>query len=396
MSQKTTIQSYVVAVLATFLLLPACEKSPIGPTDVQGHGKQFDIDVFETNIANGLGTQWAGYAFTISRNGQLKRNVAFGKRISVADGNVNFEVNSPLYGASVNKVMTAVAMLRILEQQNNGNVNSALDASIAPFLPPNWTFGPNSASITFRQLIQHRSGIASNAPIDYADLRTLLATGVSANKSYAYSNANYALLRILIARMGSNVAANSANDANNATAVLTGFRAYMEANLFNPFGINVNTRPFGNQPALYYNWSNLTNGWNMGDMTNRLGNGGFYFSALDAARFLAYLNYTEQIISKNTRQLMYNQFLGWSDGIQPENEPKGAYGTYYYKSGSFCSAVDNTGGCAGRGVRNIVAVFPYNGVEVVIMANSRGGNMDNSAAMRTMLRNAYDNAWVTK
>jgi CubicO group peptidase (beta-lactamase class C family) len=383
------------AVMAAFLLLPACEKPFEGPNTIQGNGKQFDIDVFETKVVNGLGNQWAGYAYAISQNGQLKRDGVFGKRISVSDGNVNFEVDSPIYGASVNKVMTAVAMLKILEAKGNGSADGWLNASIAQFLPPNWNFGPNSATITFRQLIQHRSGIASNAAIDYSGLRTLIATGTSADKSYNYSNANYALLRILIARMGSNVPANSPSDATNATNVLAGFRKYMEDHLFDPFNIKVNTRPFGSNPALYYGWGNLSNGWNMGDMTSRLGNGGFYFSTLDAAKFLSFLNHSEQIISKNTRQLMYDQFLGWSDGNQPQNEPNGVYGTYYFKNGSFCSAVDG-GGCSGRGVRNIIAAFPHNGVEVVIMANSRGGNMDNSTQLRAMLRNAYDNAWVKK
>lgn len=387
---KTTL----FALLAILLIAPACEKAILeGPDQILSNEKKFDLDLFQDNIENGLGNQWAGYAYTISQKGQLKRSAAFGKRLAGNDGNVDFETTNPIYGASINKVMTAVAMLKILEEVGNGDAGFMLNASIAQYLPPNWNFGPNAPNITFRNLLQHRSGIASNAPIDYAGLRTLIATGTSSDKAYSYSNANYALLRILIARMSGNANSLNLDDASMSNATLSGFRRYMENQIFDPIGIAVNTRPFGNNPARYYQWGNLNNGWNMGDMSNRLGNGGFYFSPADAAKFLAYLNHTEEIVSKNTREVMYNQFLGWSDGAQPQNEPQGQYGTYYYKGGSFCSSTDASG-CNGQGVRNIVASFPHNGVEVVIMGNSRGGNMDNSASLRTMLRNAYDGAWT--
>lgn len=386
--------SFLVA--AALLILPACNKEKgFLPKDIQNNEKVFDMDLFQQNVQNGLGNQWTGYSFAISQNGQLKRSGSFGKRLNAADGNIDMETTTPLYGASVNKVMTAVAMLRILEAKGNGDAGFWLNATIAQFLPPGWNFGPNLANITFRNLLQHRSGIPVDAPIDYQGLRAMIATGTPVNKSYAYSNANYALLRILIARMSGNAQANDNNDAVNANAVLSGFRRYMDTEIFNPLDITVDTKPFGNWPARYYGFGNNSRGWNMGDMTDRMGNGGFYFSAIDAAKFLAYLNHTEDILSTSARELMYNQFLGWSDGSDPVNEPQGQHGTYYYKGGSFCNSADNNG-CNGQGVRNVVASFPKNKVEIVIMANSRGGNMDSSQGLRAMLRNAYDNAWVVK
>jgi D-alanyl-D-alanine carboxypeptidase len=365
------------------------------PKDIQNNQKVFDMDLFQQNLQAGMGNQWTGYAFAISQHGQLKRSGTLGKRLNATDGNIDMETTTPLYGASVNKVMTAVAMLRILEEKGNGDAGFWLNATIAQFLPPGWNFGPNSANITFRNLLQHRSGIPSSAPIDYQGLRALIATGTAVNKNYEYSNANYALLRILVARMSGNVTGIDNNDQVNASAVLAGFRRYMETVIFDPLDIKAETSPAGNWAAKYYGWGLSAPGWTIGDMTGRLGNGGFYFSAIDCAKFLAYLNHSEQIVNANTREIMYNQYLGWSDGNDPQNEPKGEYGTYYYKNGSFCNNVDN-GNCSGQGVRNIVATYPHNKVEVTIMANSRGGNMDSSSALRAMLRNAYDNAWVKK
>lgn len=375
-------------------LFTSCEKtkSIIGD-EILNPEKQFDMNLFQSNVETGLGNQWAGYAYVINHNGHYNRSGSFGRMRAGNDGNLDADINAPMYGASLNKVLTATAMLKILQEKGNGNAAFWLNANVFQFLPPNWTFGTNTTSITFRDLLEHRSGISSNAGIDYDELRTLIATGTSNNKTYSYSNANYALLRVLIARMSNNVNdANLNNDAAMASATLSGFSRYMDTEILNPLELNLDTRPAGNSPALYYQWGNLNNGWNMGDMTSRLGNGGYYFSPVQFAKFMAFLNHSDLIISNQTRELMYQQFLGWSDENLGVNEPMGQQGRYYYKGGSFCNSSQN-GNCNGQGVRNIVVSYPKNNVEIVIMCNSRGGNMDTGSGLRSMLRNAYDNAW---
>jgi D-alanyl-D-alanine carboxypeptidase len=390
MYKMKSLQSLALVLIAGLFLLSACNKTELG---IQSPEKQFSMDKFQANLENGLGIQWAGYSFAINQGGQLKRTNTFGNRRSGNDGNVGMEPSSPMYGASLNKVMTAVAMLKILEEKGNGDASVWLNAKVYQFLPPNWTFGPNTDNITFKNLLEHRSGISTSAGIDYSDIRTLIATGTSADKSYEYANANYAILRILVARMSGNAnVVNINDDVAAANATLTGFRRYIETKILDPLVIDMDTKPFGPSPALYYQWGNLNNGWNIGDMSNRLGNGGFYFTPTNFAKFMAYLNHSETIVSKATRDLMYQNFLGWSDGSQPQNATLGQYGRYYFKGGSFCDSALN-GSCNGRGVRNIVASFPKNGVEVVFMGNTRGGNLDSSSGLQTLLRTAYDNAW---
>src|SRR6185369_17330493 len=81
--------------------------------------------------------------------------------------------------------------------------NRSLDDKIAPFLPPDWTKGPNVSTITFRELLTHRAGFRSTANTDYAGLKGQIATGVtSANKATAmYNNLNFALFRVLLPYM---------------------------------------------------------------------------------------------------------------------------------------------------------------------------------------------------
>lgn len=382
-------------ILLGFVVFTSCQKtkSIIGD-EILNPEKQFDMNLFQANVEAGLGNQWAGYAYVINHNGHYNRSGSFGNRRAGNDGNLASDIDAALYGASLNKVMTATAMLRVLQEKGNGNAAFWLNANVFQFLPPNWSFGPNTTSITFRDLLEHRSGIASNAGIDYSDLRTLIATGTSNVKTYSYSNANYALLRILIARMSGNANVNNVNDdVAAASATLSGFKRYMDNEILAPLEITMDTRPEGNSPTLYYQWGNMNNGWLMGDMSDRLGNGGYYFSPVQFAKFIAFLNHSELIISNQTRELMYDQFLGWGDEILPVNETTGQQGRYYYKGGSFCNSSQN-GNCNGQGVRNIVVTYPKNNVEIVIMGNSRGGNMDTGSGLRAMLRNAYDNAWV--
>src|SRR5262249_42901203 len=56
--------------------------------------------------------------------------------------------------ASVSKVVTALAAIRVLSKHN-----ISLDSGIGGHFPSDWQLDPNVASITFRQLLSHRSGI---------------------------------------------------------------------------------------------------------------------------------------------------------------------------------------------------------------------------------------------
>ena len=83
---------------------------------------------------------------------------------------------------------------------------------------------------------------------------------------------------------------------------------------------------------------------------------------------------------------MYNIFLGWSDGDPLTNPVVGDHGTYYIKQGTFQNG-------NGQSVRTLIVTFPKNKIEVVFLANARGGNLDNTNGLNLVLRNAYDNAW---
>jgi CubicO group peptidase (beta-lactamase class C family) len=81
--------------------------------------------------------------------------------------------------ASVSKVVTALAAIRILAKHN-----ISLDAGIGGHLPSDWHLNPHVASITFRQLLSHRSGIKDygNNSQDYATLKKFFTQSVDPTK----------------------------------------------------------------------------------------------------------------------------------------------------------------------------------------------------------------------
>jgi len=97
--------------------------------------------------------------------------------------------------ASVGKMFTTVVVLKALAERGLGP-----DAAIGPYLPPDWARGPNTESITFRELLTHRSGFRlDNARIFTSDTagREQIAVGVKAADKAApeYNNINFSIIR---------------------------------------------------------------------------------------------------------------------------------------------------------------------------------------------------------
>jgi CubicO group peptidase (beta-lactamase class C family) len=100
--------------------------------------------------------------------------------------------------ASVGKTFTAIAVLKSLARHH-----LTVDSPIGPYLPPDWIRGPNVDTITFRELLTHRSGFRH--PNDRvfqteAAAQEQIAQGVSnaAHGSFQYNNINFTIFRDLL------------------------------------------------------------------------------------------------------------------------------------------------------------------------------------------------------
>lgn len=384
------LKSFALGLIALMVFFSGCELAPFVPKPggldkFNPKAKKFDIDEFENNLVTGLGNQWVGYSYVINQNGKLAHSGVFGNWIQGRQ-NSPADLNSPVYLASVNKSIASVAFLIAMRESGNGVLNM-LNQPIGPYLPAILGASPQVRNLRFRDLLTHRSGFAQNMDPSLGNMKVLVNTNaVARNSAYNYSNVNFILLKYALFGLKGQVI-NGLLEQDQEDQVNNYYQGYVTSRIFDKIGISSET--VQSQAVQYYQVGDpiSTQGWNIGNTKSRLGSGGFYMSALDLARFQAFLNNSQTLLNPVERTFMYTNFLGWSDGNDPLVNPlTGDHGTYYVKQGSFQNN-------AGQGVRTLIITFPKNKVEVVFLANARGGNLDNTNGLNLVLRNAYDNAW---
>ena len=379
--------------IAVFVLLAgSCEMGGIFSGGQGGYAPElesFNIDLFEQNLVSQVGTQWDGYAYAINRDGQLAGSDGFGDWVR---GSMAADITTPIYGASVNKFVTAVGVMKALQLDPGIDLDDTIDS----YLPDVWGAAVPLSSfiqgVTIRELLTHTSGIpgptANTFDSDYATLKDIAQNGLGQPRATGtvYSNANYGFLRIFLSTVNGASYSSVSTDAQLEGLIIGNYRDFMENEVFDLAGVGGAgiTPTVTESAARYYQWNNGQAPWTIGDRSANLGSGGYYFSVRDLAQLLAWVNHSEQVLSKEMRDLMYDNFFGLSDGQAPPLSPNGAHGFYYSKAGSL---INNN-----RGIRAIVAILPL-GVEVVFMANSRGGAMDGTATLQNAIFAAYDASW---
>ena len=138
-----------------------------------------------------------GYAVVITK-GNKSTAAAGGWAKRPVDGGVKMTTNTRSFIASSTKPITAIATLQLLEANN-----LTLAHKIAPWLPANWQKGPGINQLTFRDLLQHRTGFnqifknlsqsqKANWGNDWDGLKWIVKNGAIPGSSASYKNANYA------------------------------------------------------------------------------------------------------------------------------------------------------------------------------------------------------------
>jgi CubicO group peptidase (beta-lactamase class C family) len=107
-----------------------------------------------------------------------------------------------LHAASVAKYVTAVAVLHALQQ-----ASAEADARIGPFLSPHFTLSSDVADLTVIELLRHESGFPGGDYVYYPIRENIHKVFTSklpprGERSYAYSNVNYTIARLVIEAIG--------------------------------------------------------------------------------------------------------------------------------------------------------------------------------------------------
>lgn len=342
--------------------------------DIKSSEFQFNIDTFEGILQDEIGTQSVGFSYVISKNGQWQRKGGMGMAQTSADRNFEMTENTRMNIASISKFVTTIAALKLIENDPQIDLND----KIGPFLPNEWSPSQDVSNITFRQLLNHTSGLHINTNDGengqlYSNLANVVENTAVGSKTYDYVNINFALFRVLIPEMIDAPNLNSELDYANV------YENYVQQEVLNEVGINGASLAQEGFDALLYNFPyDGASGKNPGDWTLISGAGGWYMSAFQLAHLIAYVWHSEDLISKDMRHQMNNSLLGLSESVDD-----GEHGFYQAKGGGL-----RYGAAPKKGLDCMFMNYP-NGIQVVVLLNST----DATFPLHPKLRDAFDNSW---
>ena len=377
--------------------------SHAAPFQLQASGPSFSMEAFEQEIRDRVDGEVAGAVYALNLNGNFARGDGIGFARNSGDGFRSQSAFKRMNIASISKTLTAVAVLRLLEE--NG---LSVDSPIAPWLPEQWQLGlgfyddGSQSTLTFRDLLTHRSGVAQSIPFfeefdpNYAGknyhfdgLKDLVEYGVLASQqgNYSYANANYALFRVMIPALwaaAGGIPADSELTASDASAI---YQAYMAVELFIPIGIHQATCDNSDEEnrTLYYSAHEPNEaGTETGNWNGFCGSGGWYLSAYYLANVMAHMRYDDDYLSPAMRGQMDELLMGWSENWSHD----GAHGLYRAHAGALY--LDERPAGERTEMQGCMMKFPIE-VEATLMMNSSVIDEKNPCRI---LGQAFDAAWV--
>ena len=236
-----------------------------------------------------------GYGFVIFENDVLKASGQGGFKSRAVDfeGEKPYTIDTKMHIASMSKTIAAMVFVQLAAQKGLKTTDK-----IAPYLPPSWPKGDNIDKITFRDLLNHRSGIVGlaencrNGAFSeniYSGLKQLIGKGVRAanHGQYCYQNANLGLFRVLIPALTGYIF--TGNDSTDDQQTQELYRTYVQKNVFEKAGLTGlgPTYP-ANDPTYTYDYPySGRKGWNPGGFAQMLGAYGWYMTSREAGMLYA-------------------------------------------------------------------------------------------------------------
>ncbi len=259
-------------------------------------------------LSNVQGYSWAaGYKGSVVQSGQAGDT----RSANPADSpQTAWSAGSLCNIASVTKPITAIATLQWLNSKN-----LSLDTTFSQYLAPQiQVFGPGVANVTFRQLLQMRSGLEQDNNLYTSDfwdfLRTYLAKPVTS--TYTYSNTNFTILQAVL----------ELNTPN-------GYAEWVTTNILSPLGLDATvitpTALPQQQATLSYKDNLSTAAGDYWPTITFLGAGGWIATATAILQILNGLR-TYKLLPASLTAQMFDESLGVYTF-------SGQYGLYYYHDG---------------------------------------------------------------
>lgn len=299
----TTVPYSLTATLANLILnasyhVRAYVTAPTGT--VYGPVTTFQLKLTFPDLLGGeltdlLRNRDIGYGFVVFEGDVLKVSGQGGlrSRLVDAEGEKPYTIDTKMHIASMSKTITAMAFTQLMAQKGLKTTDK-----IAPYLPPSWPKGENIDQITFRDLLNHRSGFVGlmdncqNGAFSeniYGGLKQLISKGVKAvNRGKScYQNANFGLFRVLIPALTGY--AFTGNDATDDQQTQQLYLTYVQKNVLEKVGLTniVPTQPTAEPTYTYDSPYSGRKGWNPGGFASTLGAYGWYMTPREAGQLYA-------------------------------------------------------------------------------------------------------------
>lgn len=201
--------------LAALLLPTACTRfapSPDATFVPSTIGFGYDEDAFDDAIAAAFDGRVRGYAAALVNADGIQATVSGGWAQAPGDGDVPMRTYIYSKIGSVSKMLSGIALLHLFDEHvlSDATVQEQLDMRIWPLLPQKWqdTYSGNIEGVTFRHLLQHRSGFrltsddqpglpasATGHQMHYMISQDVAASDIGAR---LYNNFNFTILLYLI------------------------------------------------------------------------------------------------------------------------------------------------------------------------------------------------------
>ena len=340
---------------------------PSNPPPPSGLFYRLNTDQLRRDLHGLLGFCLTGYSMQLRRYNRVVFDDQWNFAKTPVDGAVGWTADVPIHVASVSKLITAMAMTKLLEDHN-----ISPDAVIWPWLPPYWLRGPGVNQLTFRHLLTHTSGLVPGpdvpGPCDFPFMKDQIGLGAMPGSKFAYRNMNFGLCRILLTTMDAPYLFNPllaawATDEYWDLTTISYYARYVSDNVFAPVGVTSSFQ-HTDENALAYPYPDPAfdvPGWNSQDLKTMCGAVGWHLSVDDLLTVMAEFRRGGQVVDPVIAQRMLDRQFGLD---LKEDTPLGRI----YCKGGFWSQIE--GDTVGFFVEQANVFFLPKGMELVILANS--------------------------
>lgn len=298
----------------------------------------------------------SGYSLQLRRYGRTLLDQQWNWSRTPVDGGVAWTADVLMHVASVSKLITAMAMTRLLHSHG-----ISPDARLSPWLPKYWHKGTGVDQLTFRHLLTHTSGLVlldQAGPSDFQFMKDQIAIGTVGKAGYR--NLNFGLCRILISTIDApylfNMIGPGATDAYWDLTTIRYYSRYVNEHVFAPAGV-ASTLDHTWANALAYPYPANEPGRNSGDLSTMSGCVAWHLSVDDLLRVMAAFRRRGFIVDPVRAERMLNRQFGLD---VKKDTPLGRI----YGKGGFWSFD------GGRFVEQTNVFFLPKGMELAILANS--------------------------